>query len=260
MRALPGPDAALREHAAGTAAGSTILAKLDDVRRLAVRLATALALGFLVAFSLATRIRDVIMRPMARVLPDGGRLIYTETAEGFVLNLKIAAIAGAMLASPYLLWELWRLLAPVASPRWRWRALAFVTLATLLFVAGALVAHFLVFPWLWAFLAGFATGYMQFLPEIAPTFSLYVKVVLAVGLTFQVPVAVLVLARLGLVTHRTLIAYGRHAVLAAFVAGAVVTPPDIVSQGLLAASLLGLYGLAIGIAWMVAPASRDGNA
>jgi sec-independent protein translocase protein TatC len=98
---------------------------------------------------------------------------------------------------------------------------------------------------------------MQFMPAIAPTFSLYVKIVLALGLTFQMPVVVFFLARLGVVTHRTLIHYGRYAVLVAFIVGAVVTPPDIVSQVLLAAPLVGLYGLAIGIAWLCAPSKRD---
>lgn len=253
MRADHGPAAALDQRPADTTPGRSILAKLDAFRRLAVRLAITLALGFLVAFAFATEIRDFIMRPLARVLPDGGRLIYTQTAEGFMLNLKIAAIAGGILAGPYLLWQVWRLLVPVLSPRARWRALAFVICSMLLFLSGALVAHLVVFPWIWAFLASFATGYMQFMPEIAPTFSLYVKVVLALGLIFQMPVAVFFLARLGVVTHRTLIHYGRYAVLVAFIVGAIVTPPDVVSQVLLAVSLLGLYGLAIGIAWLVRP-------
>ncbi len=257
MRADPGPAAALDEIPADTTPGRSLLAKLDAFRRPFLRIVIALLLGFLLAFAFATRIRDVIMKPLARVLPDGSRLIYTQTAEGFMLNLKIAALVGLILASPYLLWQVWRLLVPVLSRRARRRALAFVFFATLLFLAGASFAHFVVFPWVWTFLASFATSYMQFMPAIAPTFSLYVKIVLALGLTFQMPVVVFFLARLGVVTHRTLIHYGRYAVLVAFIVGAVVTPPDIVSQVLLAAPLVGLYGLAIGIAWLCAPSKRD---
>lgn len=245
------------DEAAALAGRRSLLAHLDAARRHIVRAALAVAVGFLVAFTFISHIVGFILRPLQHVLPGGDRLIYTQTTDAFVLYLKIAALAGVVLASPYLLWQVWQLSTPVLSRRARRHALAFVSFSTLLFAVGALFGHYVVFPWIWGFLAGFATDYMRFAPEITAAFSLYVKVVVALGLVFEMPVVVFFLARLGIVSHRTLLHYGRHAVLVAFVIGAIVTPPDVVSQVLLAAPLLGLYGLAIGIAWLFGSGSAS---
>lgn len=238
------------------AAPGSLLARLDDLRRRLIRIAWALALGFLGAFSAVERIFDVVMRPLAGVLPDGGRLIYTQTTMGFTLRLRMAALVGALLASPVISWQLWGLVSPSLSRRTRWRMLGFAAACTALFLAGAAFGHLVAFRWLWRFLASFTTGYVRFLPEIGPAFSLYAKVVLACGLVAQWPVLVVLLARTGLVTSRTLVRYARHAVLAAFVVGAVVTPPDPVSLLVVAAPLIALYGLAIALAWLVEPRRR----
>ncbi len=254
-----GPAAAAADQ--GLDEGSappSLLARLDDLRRRLMRIAGALAIGFLAAFLVVERIFDFVMHPLASVLPDGGRLIYTQTTAGFTLRLRMAALVGTVVASPAVLWQVWGLVAPVLSRRARRRAMAFVTTATLLFAAGAAFGHFVAFPWLWRFLASFTTDYVRFLPEIAPAFSLYMKVVLACGLVAQWPIVVVFLARAGVVTHRTLAAHGRYAVLAAVVVAAVVTPPDPVSLLVVAAPLVGLYGLAIVIAWLVAPRARPG--
>ena len=249
MRAEPA-SAASPEDPSAFAGRPSLLAHLDAARRHTIRAAVAVAVGFLVAFAFISQVAGFILRPLQRVLPDGDRLIYTQTTDAFVLYLKIAALAGAVLASPYLLWQVWQLSTPVLSRRVRRQAFAFVGCSTILFAAGALYGHYVVFPWIWGFLASFATDYMRFAPEIAAAFSIYVKVVVALGVAFEMPVVVFFLARFGILSHRTLIDYGRHAVLVAFVIGAVVTPPDVVSQVLLAAPLLALYALAIGIAWL----------
>jgi sec-independent protein translocase protein TatC len=233
-----------------------LLARLDDLRRRIVRVALAVGLGFLLAFGFSSVLFNFVMVPLQRVLPGGGRLIYTQAPGGFLLYLKISAVAGVILASPVVLWQVWGLVAPVLSRRVRRQAVAFVVFSTLLFLAGAAFAHFIAFPWLWQYLVGFSTSYVRFLPEIGPAFSLYVRVVLALGFTFQMPVVVFFLARLGVITHHTLIRYGRYAVLAAFVVSAVITPPDFVSQVLMTGPLLLLYAVAIGIAWAFGPRVR----
>ncbi len=231
----------------------SLLARLDDLRRRLIRIAAALAVGFLTAFAFVEQIFFFVMHPLASVLPEGGRMIYTQTTTGFTLRLRMAALVGGVLASPAVLWQLWGLAAPALSRRARRLAILFVLAATLLFLAGAGFGHFVAFPWLWGFLASFTTGYVRFLPEIAPAFSLYAKVVIACGLVFEWPGVVFFLARTGVVTHRTLIAHTRYAVLAAFVVGAVVTPPDPVSLLVVAGPLIALYGMAIAIAWLVEP-------
>jgi len=227
-----------------------LLARLDDLRRRLVRMALALAAGFLLAFAFINQIVGFVLRPLDALLPQGSGLIYTEPAEAFILDLKVAALVGAVLASPYLLWQIWGLLGPVMGVRARRMAVGFVFFSTLLFLVGAAFAHFVVFPWAWTFFASFATDYMEFLPKIAPTFSLYAKMIVAFGVVFQMPIVVFFLARAGLVTHRTLLRQARIATLVAFILGALLTPPDVVSQILLAGPIMALYGVGIAIAWL----------
>jgi sec-independent protein translocase protein TatC len=257
MRADAGPQAT-DDTPFGFATGGSLLARLDTLRRVLVRTALAIGVGFLIAFTFVAHIVTFILRPLQHVLPEGQRLVYLNSADAFILYLWVSAIAGAILASPYLLWQLWRLLVPVVSRRLRRAAVLFVVSSTVLFAIGAAFGHLVVFPWVWRFLASFATDYMRFAPEIGPAFWLYAKIVVALGLVFEMPVVVFFLARLGVVTHRTLIHYGRYAVLVAFVVGAIVTPPDGVSQVLVATPLVALYGLAIGLAWLASPRARPG--
>lgn len=259
MRAGAAPDnglpsvlpAHLADPDADVDTGATSwLARLDDARRRLTRVALALVAGFLVAFAFINPIVNFVVRPLQTALPDGGRLIYTEPAEYFLLDLKIAALVGAILASPVALWQFWYFVAVTMGTRARRWAIGFVVAATTLFLAGAAFAHFVVFPWAWRFFASFATGYIRFVPKVAETFGLYAKMVLAFGLVFEMPIVVFFLARAGLVTHRTLIRQARIATLLAFVLAALLTPPDVVSQVLLAGPIMLLYGVGIIVAWL----------
>jgi len=228
----------------------SLLARLDDLRRRLTRMALALAAGFLLAFAFINVIVGFVLRPLDALLPEGSGLVYTEPAEYFLLDLKVAALVGAVLASPYLLWQVWALLAPVMGVRARRMAVGFVFFSTLLFLVGAGFAHFVVFPWAWTFFASFATDYAVFMPKIASTFSLYAKMIVAFGVVFQLPMVVFFLARAGVVTHRTLLRQARVAILVAFILGALLTPPDAVSQVLLAGPIMALYGVGIAVAWL----------
>jgi sec-independent protein translocase protein TatC len=207
--------------------------------------------GFFVAFAFIHYIFDFIMRPLQRALPAGGRLIYTEPAEAFLLYLKIAALVGAILAAPVILWQFWLFVAPgLYAHEKRW-VLPFVLISSFFFVAGAAFSHYVLFPLAWQFFAGFSSDYVEFLPRIGPVFSLYAKLMLGMGAVFQMPTLVLFLARIGVVTPGMLWRQARYAVLAIFIIAAVVTPgPDIVSQLLVAGPMLLLYGLSILIAWL----------
>lgn len=237
--------------------GRSLLSRIDDLRRRLVRVALALLAGFVTAFALINPIVAFVLRPLVALLSDGSRVIYTEPAEAFILDLKVAALVGAVMVSPYLLWQFWALVAPGLGRRARRTAVGFVFFATLLFLVGASFAHFIVFPWAWRFFASFTTDYMRFLPKIAPTFALYAKMIVAFGFVFQMPIVVFFLARVGLVTHRTLLRQARIALLVAFVLAAVLTPPDVVSQVLLAGPILVLYGVGIAIAWLFGRQPED---
>jgi sec-independent protein translocase protein TatC len=229
----------------------SFLEHLDELRQRLIKSVVAVGVGFVVALAFIERIFAFIMKPLQEVLPDGGKLIYTEPAEAFLLYMKIAALVGLILAAPILLYQLWMFIAPGLYANEKRFAIPFVVFSTLFFVAGALFSHFLLFPWAWRFFAGFSTDYMEFTPKIAPVFSLYVRMLLAMGFVFEMPTLVFFLARVGLLTPRFLIRNTKYAVLVIFIIAAILTPgPDVVSQALMAGPMLVLYGLSIGIAWL----------
>jgi sec-independent protein translocase protein TatC len=243
-RIPPGED----EEEAG--ARMSFLEHLEELRKRLIISVSAILVGFLVAFAFIDRIFAFIMRPLQAVLPHGGRLIYTEPAEAFLLYIKVAALAGLILATPVILWELWKFVAPGLYGHEKRFAIPFVLFSTVFFVSGALFSHYLVFPWAWRFFAGFTTDYMEFMPRIQPVFSLYVRMMLAMGLVFEMPTLVFFLARVGLVTPRFLLRNTKYAILIIFIVAAVLTPgPDVVSQMLMAAPMIVLYGVSILIAW-----------
>jgi sec-independent protein translocase protein TatC len=226
------------------------LEHLDELRRRLVVSIIALFVGFLVAFAFIGRIWQFIMQPLTAVLP-GGKLIYTEPTEAFMLYIKVAALAGLIFATPVILSQVWLFIAPGLYANEKKFAIPFVVFSTFFFVSGALFSHFVVFPVAWQFFAGFSTEFMEFMPRIGPTFSLYVRMALAFGVIFELPTLIFFLARMGVVTAGFLVRNIKYAVLVIFIIAAVLTPtPDPSGQVLMAAPMFGLYLLSIGIAWV----------
>jgi sec-independent protein translocase protein TatC len=235
----------------GGGAKMTFLEHLDELRkRLTVSLVSVLV-GCVIAFVFVGRIYSFIMDPLNALLPKGSGFIFTEPMEAFFLSVKMALLAGIILAMPVILLQVWLFIAPGLYAKEKRLALPFIFLATVGFVGGAAFAHYLLFPWMWVFFASFATDKLSFLPRIEPVFALYVKMVLAMGLVFQMPALVYTLARIGLVTARFLLKNLKYAVLGIFIAAAVITPSgDMVTQTLFAVPMIGLYLISIVIAWI----------
>ena len=242
------PDLELEEGADGK---MSFLEHLDELRKRLMWAIAALFGGFLVALFFIDRIFGFIMRPLAATLPEGRKMIYTEPTEAFLLQLKVAALAGVVISAPAVMWQLWLFIAPGLYRREKRLALPFIVSTSLLFVAGAAFNHYVVFPIAFTFLGSFTKDYMEFMPRITPVFSLYSQLLLAFGIIFQMPVLVFTLARLGLVTAGFLWKNTKYAVLIIFVISAVITPTsDVVTQTLMAAPMLVLYVVSIGIAWL----------
>ncbi|MEW6320937.1 MAG: twin-arginine translocase subunit TatC [Acidobacteriota bacterium] len=228
----------------------TFLEHLDELRKRITHAVVALLVGFLVAFSFIQPVVDFVYKPMAAVVPDK-KLIFTEPAEAFLIYIKIAALCGLLLASPYVMLQVWLFIAPGLYANEKKLAVPFVFFSSALFVAGAAFSHYLAFPFAWNFFAGFSNEYMSFMPRIEPVFGMYVKLALAFGVVFQLPMLVFVLARLGLVTAGFLSRNFKYAVLIIFVVAAVITPsPDPTTQILVALPMTFLYGVSILIAWL----------
>jgi sec-independent protein translocase protein TatC len=229
----------------------SFLEHLDELRRRLIVSVSAIAAGFLVCLFFIDDIFAFIMVPLQRALPQGGRFIYTEPTEAFMLQIKGAALVGLIVATPVVLWQLWLFIAPGLYANEKRFAIPFVFMTTFFFVGGALFSHFVAFPWSWVFFASFTTDYMDFMPKIGPVFSLYAKMLLAFGVIFQMPTLVFFLARFGIVTARMLVRYFKYALLTIFIIAAVLSPgTDVVSQLMMAVPMLLLYVVSIVVAWV----------
>ena len=234
-------------------AAMSFLDHLDELRKRLIISVVALVVAFLIAFAFVSQIFAFMMQPLLETLPAGGSLVYTEPAEGFLLNIKMAALAGIFIASPVILWQVWLFVAPGLYAHEKKFAIPFVVLSSVFFVSGGLFSHFIAFRALFTFFGSYSTDAVVFLPRISPTFSMYTKMLLAFGVIFQMPTMAFFLARMGLLTPRWLIQNFKYAVLVIFILAAVFTAsPDPVNQIIMAGPMLALYGLSILIAWMFA--------
>ena len=217
----------------------------------------AIAVGVLVAFTQIDRIVAFVFAPMRKALPPGTRLIYTAPGEAFSLYINIALIAGCALASPYVLFQVWRLIAPALYTNQKKFAIPFVLMSSSGIVAGWLFSHYIVFPYMIEFFGTFSNANLQFMPKVETAFDLYTKMLLGMAIVFQMPTAVFFLAKMGLVSARFLWSNIKYAILIIFILAAVLTPSgDPWNQTVFAAPMIVLYLLSIGIAWVVAPACR----
>ena len=242
----------------GSGGRMSFLDHLDELRKRLVMAVASVFVGFLIAFGFIVPITAFVMRPLNALLPEGAEFIYTEPTEAFFLYIKIAALVGLILAMPMVLLQLWRFVAPGLYAHEKKFTIPFVSLSSLFFAGGCLFSHYLLFPTAWRFLAGFSNEYMTFMPRIQPTFSLYVRLMLACGVVFQMPTLVLFLARVGVVSAGFLLRNTKYAILIIFIVAAVLTPTgDPVTLTLMAAPMMALYALSIAIAWVVAPRRKD---
>jgi len=229
----------------------SFLEHLDELRKRLIYSAYSLIAGCAVAYFFIERIFSFIMLPMRNMLPGGNKLIYTGGADAFMLYLKIGFLAGIFFASPLILWQVWKFIAPGLYTHEKKFAIPFVIMSTTFFVMGGLFSHYIAFPWTWKFFIGFSTDYMVFMPKVDEAFSLYTKMLLGFGLIFEMPTLVFFLARMGVVTAGFLLRYFKYAVLIIFIVAAVVSPgTDMMSQLIMAIPMLGLYLISIAIAWI----------
>jgi sec-independent protein translocase protein TatC len=235
----------------------TFLEHLDELRKRITHAVGGLLVGFIISFAFINRIFDVVYQRLAAVIP-GGKLVYTEAPEMFMLYIKIAALTGVLIASPYIMLQVWLFIAPGLYAKEKKLAIPFVLSSSSLFIGGALFSHYFVFPAAWNFFASFSNAYVEFLPRVDPIFGMYVKLMLGIGLTFQLPVLMFVLARLGIVTAGFLLRNFKYAVLLIFVFAAVITPDgNPVTQVMVGGPMVVLYLLGIAAAWLFGKSKKS---
>src|SRR5918996_604826 len=232
----------------------SFLEHLDELRKRIVNAAIAVGVGILISFTFISRIYSFLMAPTMRQLPPGSRLMYTEPGEAFSLYIQLAMIVGTILASPFIMYQVWMFIAPGLYQNEKRLAIPFVALSTIGFVGGAVFNHYVMFPWMMAFFGSFTTQDLLFMPKLDSVFSLYTKFLIAMAVVFQMPTLVFFLAKMQLITARFLMQQFKYAVLLTFIISAVITPTgDPVTQMVFAAPMVGLYIVGIAIAWAVGP-------
>jgi sec-independent protein translocase protein TatC len=227
-----------------------LLEHLTELRARLIRAVIAVAVGFLISYGFAGQLFTALTWPLRAAAHGHVLLIGTGIGEAFYTKLKVAFIAGLFLASPVVFYEIWKFIVPGLYQTERRLAKPFVLSATFFFVAGG------YFCWAVVFRLGYAFFLRQYASiGVTPTLrvseylAFSAKLLLAFGVTFELPIFALFLTRLGLIDHRMMVRHLRYAVLAIFVVAVALTPPDMVSPFLLAIPLLALYGLSIAVSY-----------
>jgi sec-independent protein translocase protein TatC len=228
----------------------TFLEHLDELRKRITHAVVALLVGFIIAFAFANYVFDFVYNHLTTSIP-GGKFIYTDPGEAFFLWVKVALVSGILISSPYVMWQVWLFIAPGLYAKEKKLAIPFVISSSSLFIAGFMFSHYVLFPAAWKFFASFSNDTMVFLPRIEPVWDMYVKLGLAMGGVFQMPVLMFVLARLGIVTAGFLVRNFKYAFLIIFIIAAIVTPDGSpANQVLVGVPMVVLYVIGIAVAWL----------
>jgi len=228
-----------------------LTAHLAELRSRLAKALLAWAVGTGAAWGFKEEIFGFLLRPaLAALGSDHGQLQAIAPTEIFITFFKSAVLAGFVLALPVTFWQLWAFVAPGLYPREKRVALPFVLVSTGLFLVGCAFGHSIVFPLMFGFFAQFESDFVVSAWTMREVFGLTTQLFLAFGVAFELPVVVFFLAVAGIVTPRQLLGWSGYAVLMAFVLGAILTPPDVLSQVFLAVPLLGLYFVGVGAAWL----------
>ncbi len=231
---------------------------LQELRWRLVKSLVAIAIGFLACYNFADWLFDFLTRPLLALNASQGhagdtvRLIGTGLVEAFFTKLKVSFIAAIFIASPVIFYQGWQFVAPGLYDSEKRYAFPFVIFGTFFFVVGAWFCYWAVLPVGYQFfIQQYATIQVDPQIRISEYLSFTSRMLLAFGVTFELPVVVFFLARFGFVTHRMMLSYARYAVLVIFIVAAMLTPgPDVASQLLMATPLLVLYVISIGVAYM----------
>jgi sec-independent protein translocase protein TatC len=240
-----------------------LLDHLVELRRRLIWSIVAFMIAFVVSYYFSNRIYFFLAEPLAGVLRSQGhsdpRLIYTQLYEAFFTRIKVAFFAAAFIAFPVIANQIWLFVAPGLYRSEKRALLPFLIATPVLFFLGAALAYYFVFPFAWRFFASFQseTGGggvpIELLPRVSEYLDLVMKLIFAFGLTFELPVLLTLLAKVGIISSKGLRRYRRYAWVGMFVIAAILAPPDVITQSGLALPLIGLYEISILAARMVEP-------
>lgn len=221
------------------------LSHLEELRKRLVACVIAAGAGFVVSYIFSEKLFLVLISPLKTQMPEGDRLIYTNLPEMFFTYVKSAMVAGILISSPYIFYQLWMFIAPGLYRKERKYVIPFVIFSTILFVGGSLFGYFVVFPFGFKFFLSFSNESIQALPSVKQYFAFSIKLLFAFGLVFELPVVVFFLTKIGIVTPELMRKKRKYAILMTFVFAAILTPPDVITQCMMAGPLIFLYEISI---------------
>jgi sec-independent protein translocase protein TatC len=221
---------------------------LEELRKRLIICVTSVVIGFIISYFFSEQFFSILVKPLQKELPPDSLLIFTGLPEAFFVYLKISLFAGIFLSCPVILWEIWGFVAPGLYDHEKKYIFPFVIFSSILFVIGLLFCYFIVFPFAFKFFMGYSSDIIRALPSIKEYLSFALKLLLAFGIIFELPVFVLFLAKMGIVNEKMLRSQRKFAILGIFVVAAILTPPDVVSQILMAVPLILLYEVSIYVA------------
>lgn len=225
-----------------------IIAHLIELRARVLNSIMAILLVFVCLFPWAADLYALLAHPLLAKLPEGGQMIATDVTTPFFVPMKVALMAAFLISLPYILYQIWRFVAPgLYENEKRW-VFPLVSASLLLFFSGMAFAYFAVFPVVFGFITASAPAGVAVMTDIDKYLSFVLGMFVAFGITFQVPIAVVVLVKIKLVTILKLKEIRPYIIVGAFVVGAIFTPPDVVSQFMLAIPLWLLYEVGIVVA------------
>lgn len=235
------------------------ISHLVELRDRLIKAAVAVVAIFVVLFLYpgAPVIYDFLAQPMLATLPPGTRMIATGVITPFMVPVKVTMLAAFILALPFVLYQVWAFVAPGLYRSEQRLAIPLIVSSSLLFLVGMAFCYFIVFKTVFAFISSFAPQSITPAPDIEAYLNFVMSMFLAFGITFEVPVVVVLLVRMGMVSVKKLREIRGYVVVVAFVIAAIVTPPDVISQFMLAVPLWVLYEVGLIVASRVTPRAAD---
>ena len=225
-----------------------LMSHLLELRNRLVRACLSVVVVFLCLSPFMKTIFDFLSKPLMVALPEGAKMLATGVVAPFFVPLKVTLFLAFLLALPYVLYQMWAFIAPGLYKREKRLVFPILFSSVMMFALGMLYCYFIVFRMVFVFIAGFSPESVNFAPDIDAYFSFVITMFVAFGVTFEVPIVVMVLNRIGAASYEKLAKIRPYVIVGAFVLAAVVTPPDVMSQCLLAVPLVVIYEVGL---WMV---------
>jgi sec-independent protein translocase protein TatC len=230
---------------------------IADLRKRLVISVLSLVVAFFACFTFYEPILNWMMVPIEAVLPSNSQMVAVEIQETFFTALKVAFFSGFILSLPVIFWQLWLFLSPGLYDHEKKLVIPFVFFATLMFLIGSSFAYYVVVPFGFEFLINFGSAVVTVLPSIGKYVGFFTKLLFGFGVAFELPVITFFLAKIGLVDDRMLKDFFKYAIVIIFILSALLTPPDVLTQFLMAGPLIILYGVSIYIAKVFNPADTS---